>query len=44
MFEVETGMIVHDRDEGPAYAYKTAPARRILHAAEAMVDRRIAVG
>jgi len=44
VFEVETGMIVHDRDEGPVYAYKTAPARRILRAAEAMVDRRIAAG
>lgn len=44
VFEVETGMIVHDRDEGPVYAYKTAPARRILRAAEAMVDRRIVAG
>ena len=44
VFEVETGMIVHDRDEGAAYAYKTAPARRILRAAEAMLDRRIAAG
>ncbi len=42
VFELETGMIVHDRNEDSVYEYKIAPARRILRAAEAMIDRRIA--
>jgi hypothetical protein len=42
VFEVETGMIVHDRPEGDAFAYRQAPARRILTAVTNMIDARIA--
>ncbi len=41
VFEVETGMIVHDRPEGDVFAYRQAPARRILTAVAAMIDARI---
>ena len=42
VFEVETGMIVHDRPEGDAFAYRQPPARRILTAVTNMIDARIA--
>lgn len=42
VFEVETGMIVHDRPEGEVFAYRLLPAKRILTAVTAMIDARIA--
>ncbi|HEY4251594.1 MAG TPA: hypothetical protein VGM87_10350 [Roseomonas sp.] len=42
MFEVETGMIVHDWDPPAFYPYKHEAFRRIAQAAEAMIDARIA--
>lgn len=42
VFEVETGMIVHDRPEGELFAYRQAPSRRILAAVTALIDARIA--
>ena len=44
VFEVETGMIVHDRPEGELFAYRQLPARRIVTAFTAMIDARIAAG
>ena len=41
VFEVETGMIVHDRNEGSAFEYKILPARKILRAVEGMIDGRV---
>ena len=41
VFEVETGMIVHDRPEGEVFTYRQGPARRILTAVTAMIDARI---
>ncbi len=41
VFEVETGMIVHDRPEGEVFAYRLAPSRRILAAVTALIDARI---
>lgn len=42
VFELETGMIVHDRPEGEIFSYRQLPARRILTAVTAMIDARIA--
>lgn len=42
IFEVETGMIVHDRDPVEIYPYKGPAVSRIFRAVEAMIDRRIA--
>jgi len=41
VFEVETGMIVHDRDDPILYPAKAAWVPRIFRAVEAMLDRRI---
>lgn len=41
VFEVETGMIVHDRNEGSRFDYKILPARKILRAVESMIDQKI---
>lgn len=38
VFEIETGMIVHDHDTAPA---KRRAARRILRAVEGMIDARV---
>lgn len=40
VFEVETGMIVHDRDPADIYPYKSAAIARIRHAVEAMIDQK----
>ncbi len=42
VFEVETGMIVHNQDDPSVYPYKRAYVPRIMRAVEAMLDRRIA--
>jgi tetratricopeptide (TPR) repeat protein len=42
IFEVETGMLVHDADPRDLYPYKEAAVARIFRAVEAMLDRRIA--
>ena len=42
VFEVETGMIVHDRPEGDVFAYRLVPSRRILAAVITLIDARIA--
>ncbi len=41
VFEVETGMLVHDDDPAP-FGYRREPVRRIVRAVAAMIDRRIA--
>jgi len=40
VFEVETGMIVHNLDPVDVYPYKPAAFRRIAGALEAMLSRR----
>lgn len=40
VFEVETGMIVHDQDPEDIYPYKGKCIARIRHAVEAMIDRK----
>ncbi|MDG6094115.1 hypothetical protein LOC54_03125 [Acetobacter sp. AN02] len=40
VFEVETGMIVHDQDSPDVFPYKREPVRKIRQAVEAMADRR----
>ena len=40
VFEIETGMIVHDRDPPGLFAYKKQAVRRISSAFERMVERR----
>ncbi len=42
VFEVETGMIVHDGDPADLYPYKKRYVPRIFRAVEAMLDARIA--
>lgn len=42
VFEVETGMIVHDADPAELYPYKKECVPRIFRAVEAMIDGRIA--
>ena len=42
VFEIETGMIVHDRDDAGLFAAKNAAARRVASALETLIDRRIA--
>lgn len=42
VFEVETGMIVHDTDPADLYPYKKRCVPRIFRAVEAMLDARIA--
>lgn len=42
VFEVETGMLVHDADPRSLYPYKEQAVGRIFTAVEAMLDRRIA--
>lgn len=44
IFEVETGMIVHDRDSPEIFPYKSAAIARIRQAFEAMIDRRKRIG
>ncbi len=44
VFEVETGMIVHDLDPPDLYPYKPAAVRRIRQATERMIDARVARG
>lgn len=44
VFEVETGMIVHDHDPADLYPDKKRCIPRILRAAERMIDARIAGG
>ncbi len=44
VFEIETGMIVHDRDPADIYPYKSACITRIRKAFEAMIDRRASAG
>lgn len=41
IFEVETGMIVHDRDPEDLFPYKKKNIRRIFSAVEEMIDKRI---
>ncbi len=41
VFEVETGMIVHDRDSPELFPYRSASVRRIREAAERMIDARL---
>ena len=41
LFEVETGMIVHDRDPADIYPYKKTYVPRIMRAVERMIDRKI---
>ncbi|GBR02232.1 ATP-grasp domain-containing protein [Acetobacter oeni] len=40
VFEIETGMIVHDRDPADIYPYKSACITKIRKAFEAMVDQK----
>lgn len=40
LFEVETAMIVHDRDPEDVFPYKKACIARIRHAFEAMIEAR----
>jgi hypothetical protein len=42
VFEVETGMIVHDHDPADLFPYKKTFIPRIFSAVEDMIDRRIA--
>ena len=42
VFEVETGMIVHDLDPPDLYPYKPSAVRRIREATERMIDARVA--
>lgn len=42
VFEIETGMIVHDQDPPEIYPYKSPCIARIREAFEAMVEKRIA--
>lgn len=42
VFEVETGMIVHDQDPADLFPYKKTYVPRIFAAVEDMIDRRIA--
>ncbi|NHO31615.1 ATP-grasp domain-containing protein [Acetobacter fallax] len=42
VFEIETGMIVHDRDPADIFPYKSACIKRIRKAFEVMADRRVA--
>jgi hypothetical protein len=42
VFEVETGMIVHDRDPADLYPYKKLFVPRIFRAVERMIDGRVA--
>jgi glutathione synthase/RimK-type ligase-like ATP-grasp enzyme len=42
VFEVETGMIVHDRDSADLYPYKKLFVPRIFRAVETMIDARVA--
>ena len=42
LFEVETGMLVHDADPRELYPYKGPAVARIFRAVEVMLDRRIA--
>ncbi|MBO1358693.1 hypothetical protein J2D73_02630 [Acetobacter sacchari] len=44
IFEVETGMIVHDRDSSEIFPYKPAAIARIRQAFEVMIDRRKRIG
>ena len=41
VFEIETGMIVHDKDSAPEFAYKKQYMRNIFAALEHMIDTRI---
>jgi hypothetical protein len=41
VFEIETGMIVHDWDPPDLYPYKQDCARAICRATEAMIDAAI---
>jgi hypothetical protein len=41
VFEVETGMIVHDRDPADLYPYKKLFVPRIFRAVEQMIDKRV---
>lgn len=42
VFEIETGMIVHDKDPPELFLYKSAPIARIAAALESLIDARIA--
>lgn len=42
VFEVETGMIVHDWDPPELFPYRSGSVRRIRAAAERMIDARVA--
>lgn len=44
VFEVESGMIVHDNDPADLFPYKKMFVPRIFSAVEDMIDRRIAAG
>jgi hypothetical protein len=43
VFEVETGMIVHDTDPADVYPYKKEFVPRIFRAVEGMIDARIEI-
>jgi hypothetical protein len=43
VFEIETGMIVHDWDPPEVYPYRHACTQAIRQATEAMIDQRIAM-
>jgi hypothetical protein len=43
VFEVETGMIVHDADPAALYPYKKQYVPRIFRAMERMIDKRIGI-
>jgi hypothetical protein len=43
VFEIETGMIVHDWDPPDIYPYKGECTRAIREATEQMIDARLAI-
>src|ERR1700753_682471 len=43
VFEIETGMIVHDWDSAEIYPYKQACTRAIRLATEKMIDSRLEI-